>query len=472
MRVCLILEGSYPYVHGGVSTWMHNFILQSPGIEFVLWTIGANARDRGRYVYELPPNVVEVHELFLDDALRAGQEGSGRRVRLSELERKAVGDLVSCSSPDWRVLRDLVLRDPAHPVDVLLSEGFVDVLEDLCRQSYPHVPFVQAFYNVRSMALPVLYLLAQEVPQADLYHPISTGYAGLLATVAKLSTGKPVILTEHGIYSREREEEIIRAEWVVPYFKRQWIRFFYMLSSACYGSADAITSLFTRARETQIELGADAARCSVISNGIDCKRFSGVPKKEPGGQIDIGAPIRIAPIKDVKTMIQAFHELARRRDNVRLYILGSVDDEEYAQECHALVDELHEENIVFTGQVNMVEYMAKFDFTILTSISEGQPLSVLESLCAGRPAVTTDVGCCRELLEGGPGDDLGLAGLVAAPMDRQGLADAMQRLCDDADLRERMGEVGQRRVEAHYRQETMMRAYHDLYGRVLGGGAV
>lgn len=83
--------------------------------------------------------------------------------------------------------------------------------------------------------------------------------------------------------------------------------------------------------------------------------------------------------------------------------MGGVDDEEYAEECYALVDQLKIKNIIFTGRVDIVKYMEKLDFTILTSISEGQPLSVLESFAARRPCVTTDVGCCRELLEGSRG---------------------------------------------------------------------
>ena len=70
MRICLVLEGSYPYVHGGVSTWMHAYIQAMPQQEFALWVIGAKAQDRGKFVYELPPNVKEVEEVFLDDALR------------------------------------------------------------------------------------------------------------------------------------------------------------------------------------------------------------------------------------------------------------------------------------------------------------------------------------------------------------------------------------------------------------------
>ena len=54
MRICLILEGCYPYVHGGVSTWMHQYIKEMKEHEFVLWVIGAHAEDKGKFVYELP----------------------------------------------------------------------------------------------------------------------------------------------------------------------------------------------------------------------------------------------------------------------------------------------------------------------------------------------------------------------------------------------------------------------------------
>lgn len=83
MRICLVLEGCYPYVHGGVSTWMHSYIEAMKEHEFVLWVIGAKAEDRGKFVYDLPDNVVEVHEVFLDDALRL----SGERAQVSFTRR-------------------------------------------------------------------------------------------------------------------------------------------------------------------------------------------------------------------------------------------------------------------------------------------------------------------------------------------------------------------------------------------------
>lgn len=50
----MILEGCYPYVRGGVSSWMHEYIQGMPEHEFVLWVIGAKAEDRGKFKYELP----------------------------------------------------------------------------------------------------------------------------------------------------------------------------------------------------------------------------------------------------------------------------------------------------------------------------------------------------------------------------------------------------------------------------------
>ena len=461
MRICLVLEGSYPYVHGGVSTWMHAYITAMPEHEFVLWVIGAKAEDRGKFVYTLPSNVTEVHEVFLDDALRL--HGEQRYVSFTAEERTALRELVRLGHPDWDVLFRLFQEKKVHPLSFLQSRDFMDLFSEICLEDYPYVAYSDAFHTIRSMLLPVLYLLSTEVPEAQLYHAISTGYGGLLASLGGSRNHAPVLLTEHGIYTREREEEIIRASWVVPSFKNRWIRFFYLLSEEIYRRAFRVSSLFYNARRTQIEMGCSAQKCIVIPNGVQYERFCSIPLKEEDGWVDIGAVVRLAPIKDVKTMIYAFFELSCRCKNVRLHIMGGVDDEEYAQECYALADQLKLDNLLFTGRVDVVQYMQKLDFTILTSISEGQPLSVLESLAARRPCVTTEVGCCRELLEGAPGDALGVAGYCVPPMFRQGLADAMERMCASRARREEMGLIGQKRVAQYYRHEQMLHNYRAMY---------
>lgn len=466
MRICLVLEGCYPFINGGVSTWMHQYINEMPEHEFVLWVIGAKAEDRDKFVYNLPSNVLEVEQVFLDDALRVKDSGIFSH-HFNDAEKEALRRLVSSDKPNWDLLFEMYQVRKINPMSYLKSESFLETLTETCRKEFPFTAFSDTFHSVRSRLLPVLYLMGSRIPQADCYHAICTGYGGLLASMAAYITKKPMLLTEHGIYTREREEEIIRAKWVARAFKPHWIDFFYMLSDLTYERAFRVTSLFTRAMHTQIDMGCDASKCRVIENGISYERLCDIPLKEDDGMVDIGAVVRLAPIKDIKTMIYAFFELCARRDNVRLHIMGGVDDQEYADECYALVKQLGlDDKIIFTGRVNIIEYFEKLDFTLLTSISEGQPLSVLESFAARRPAVTTDVGCCSELLNGKPGDTLGKAGYFAPPMQRSKLADAMEPLCESRELRLKMGEIGQKRVYENFRYIIMLTKYRDLYKEV------
>lgn len=465
MRVCMILEGSYPYVFGGVSSWTHQYIQAMPDVEFVLWCIGAKSKDKGKYKFTLPENVVEVHEFFLDDALSIKMESAAKKnMRLTEAQEAAMISLFQCKQTDWDVLFELFQEQKANPVSLLMSHTFLDMLINISKNEYPYISFVDYFYTVRSMMLPELYLLTQEVPKADIYHATATGYSGLLGSLGKWKYGKPFILTEHGIYTREREEELLRATWVMPYFRQQWIDLFYIFSDCAYWYADRVTALFERANHIQAELGCDVEKLSVIGNGIHYERFCNIPIKKKDSYVDIGAVVRIAKIKDIKTMIYAFAEVKAEVPEARLHIMGDVDDKEYFEECKLLIRQLGIEDIIFTGVVNVIEYIEKIDFTILTSISEGQPLSVLESFAAGRPCVTTDVGCCKELLENR--DGLGEAGICVPPMHKERLAQAMILLCRDENMRYQMGEAGKKRAGTHFTHEISMAKYRKLYMEV------
>lgn len=458
----MILEGCYPYVRGGVSSWMHGYISAMPQHEFVLWVIGAESKDKGKYKYELPPNVVEIHEVFLDDALNIPVMKK-TAVDFTPEEVLAHERLIACDNPDWGVIFKKYSIQKTNVHSFLMSEEFLEILLKMCKRDYPFVSFAELFHTVRSMLLPALYLISQDIPEADIYHSTSTGYGGLLGSLASTIEKKPYFLTEHGIYTREREEEILRASWVPVYFKKLWISQFYSLSQAAYGHAVKVNALFKRACDIQHEIGCNSEKQSYIFNGIDTGRFMNVPKKTPDGYIDIGAIVRFHPIKDIKTMIYSFFELKLRVPNARLHILGDTDDDEYYDECVELIDQLQVKDIILVGNTNVVEYLEKIDFTILTSISEGQPLSVLESLAAGRPCVTTDVGCCRELLEGDGIDNFGRAGFTASPMQSQAIANACEFLCRHPDELAEMGEIGKKRILNSFKHETMIKNYLDFY---------
>lgn len=463
MRICFICEGSYPFVAGGVSSWLHELVMNMPQHEVIIWAIGAQEKQRGRYAYTMPANIVAIQDVYLDAVMNEPMKQRHRSNRLTEGQQAALREMLSCGTPDWSVIFSMFFNNRQKSLEFLLSRDFLKLLEEICAKDYPYAGFTDYFWTIRSMFLPLLYLLGGQLPEADLYHSVSAGYAGVLGAMAAAHYKKPYVLTEHGIYTREREEEILRTDWVPPQFMDLWINMFYMFSHCAYDAADCVTALFHRASLIQQEIGCPPGKCSVISNGIHSERFLNIRQKEEDGWVDICAVVRIVPIKDIKTMLYAFSSLSAQRERVRLHILGPrEEDDTYYQECLQLTHDLELDRVLFPGRVDVKAYLEKIDFTILTSISEGQPLAVLESMAAGKAVVTTDVGSCRELLEG-VDDAYGKAGLCVPVMHQSALTEAMLTLCDDAGLRKQMGANGQKRVTALYGYDKMLGKYLRIY---------
>ena len=462
MKICFVLEGSYPYVRGGVSTWVDGFIRSMPDHEFVLWTITDVEDKKGKFVYELPENVVDVHENCLGSSFNL-RVNRNPNIKFSPKERDALEKMIRCTDPDWGVIMESFHLKALKSVEFFLSEEFLSILKEYARVELPFAGFKDLFWTARSMFLPLLYLIGQPMPEADLYHSPSTGYAGLLAGLGSMKYNKPFVLTEHGIYTREREEEILRSDWVIPYLKEFWISMFFMFSRFAYQRAHRVTSLYQRASLIQQDLGCPPEKCDVIGNGLLNERFSSISTKPSNDWIDIAAIVRFAPIKDLKTLIYTFSRLKQEKSNVRLHILGGVDDEEYYQECLDLIEYLKVEDILTPGTVDVKAYLEKIDFTILTSISEGQPFAILEALAAGRPVIATDVGGCRQLIEGEDGDEFGHAGICVPPMHQSELLLSLVELCNNSELRNKMGKAGKRRIKQYYDMEKMIRSYRLVY---------
>ena len=135
----------------------------------------------------------------------------------------------------------------------------------------------------------------------------------------------------------------------------------------------------------------------------------------------------------------------------------------YYEECLELLEELGTQDVSFLGQVDVKVHLPEIDLLLLSSISEGQPLAMLEGMAAGIPFVATNVGNCRELLEGAPGDLLGMAGRIVPVMDSAAMAKAVIDCITNPKLLRQMGETGRMRVAQHYNKETVLRHYWQLY---------
>lgn len=464
MRVCIVAEGCYPFVVGGVSSWIHSMIRLFPKTEFVILAIAANRSLRGKYAYELPENVSEVYELYLQDV--DWSKKNRRRHRLNKEQYRALRSLILDQDVQWNILFDLFQKNDISLNDLLMGEDFLLAVTDCYNLKYSQLVFSDFLWTMRSIYLPLFITLQMELPKADLYHCVATGYAGVLGSMAKHIYGSRLLVSEHGIYTREREEELIKAKWVNGIYKNIWIDQFRKMSKLAYQESSLVTSLFEQARQLQIELGCPPEKTAVTPNGIRVENLQNIAGKQPEDEvkINIGAVLRVTPIKDVKTMIQAFAFAKAKEPRLKLWIMGPWDeDEEYAKECFELSETLGlSEDIEFTGRINIKDYLGRMDMTILTSVSEGQPLTILESYAAHKPVIATDVGNCHGLIYG-ESDDFGPAGMITHIMNVEEIAKAMVEMAQKKEMRLAMGENGYRRVMAKYRVEYMQKTYWEIY---------
>ncbi len=477
MRICIIVEGSYPYITGGVSSWVNSLIRNMPENEFVIYAIAPEQKFKGDFKYEIPDNVVEIVEVFLDswlfeDIIRQ------KKIKFTPKEQNVLMQLIIGEKFDWEYLFNIIENKKVINVqDFLLSRDFFDIVHKSYTDSFSQSPFTEFFWTMRSMLLPLFHIMKHDIPYADIYHSPSTGYAGIVGTLAKRRYKKPLLITEHGIYTREREIEIVKATWMQSYYKSMWIEFFYNLSRCAYDYADEVLTLFEKNKEVEVSLGCDREKISIIPNGVDYDGFSNLSDVGPIFDDDIpnepdmytvSAIVRVVPIKDIKTMLLAFDRVQRVVPNTRFFIMGSTDeDEEYYGQCIQAMNDLKIKNLRFTGKVNVKEYIPASDLFVLSSISEGQPLSVLETMASGKPNVVTDVGSCSELLFG-RNDGLGKCGCIVPVMDYVMLSKCIIDLLKNEPLRHEMGRIAMERVNKFYRRETMISSYQEVYDRVYG----
>jgi polysaccharide biosynthesis protein PelF len=334
----------------------------------------------------------------------------------------------------------------------------------------PYSSFLDFFWAWRALLGGLFATLEFPLPRARVYHTISTGYAGLLAARAGLETGRPALLTEHGIYTNERRIELLMADWVADTVDKGHALDDPRLDLRC---SDVVT-LYEDNQRAQRILGAPEQRLSVIANGIDVAKFGRVPLVSDTERPTMCLIGRVVPIKDVKSFITAASILKARIPDLRALILGPTDeDKEYNAECVALVETLGCGDCVeFTGTVNILDYMPKVHVAVLTSLSESQPLVILEAGAAGIPFVATNVGSCREIIEGRADErpPLGPGGIVTDLVSPAQIADAVGELLLDKAKRRAYGEALRARVRQTYTSQQAVDAYQVLYRRLINAG--
>ncbi|MFH1416559.1 MAG: GT4 family glycosyltransferase PelF [Elusimicrobiota bacterium] len=484
--ICFLLEGTYPYVSGGVSSWVADIITSMPDLEFSIVYLGAHRDSFKSRKYAVPSNVTGILEYYIFDYSFHNKGGS----RIIGKNRRLLADflagLIEGETAQFEEVLEILGDKRITLFDLTYSKESWEIMMEVYRKKARDISFIDFFWSWRFIYLPMFSLMKIDLPLSGVYHSVSTGYAGLLGSIAKIKTGCPYILTEHGIYTRERKIEILHAEWIKSslaeditvtskedFFKQWWVKLFSFFSITAYNYADSIYSIYEGNSRIQISEGAPAEKVSVIPNGIEQDRFGSFTAKRKKGRFRIGFIGRIVKIKDVKTFIRACDIACRRIPEAEAWMLGPYDEEkQYYEECKKMIkDRGLEEKILFKGKVDINEYIKELDVVVLTSISEGQPFVILEANLCGIPVIATDAGACRELLEGRGGEDrsFGQSGIITPQNAPESTAQAMVRLYKESDTYRNMSSAGIKRVKKYYNKDEMTGRYRSVYidGKVI-----
>jgi glycosyltransferase involved in cell wall biosynthesis len=149
-------------------------------------------------------------------------------------------------------------------------------------------------------------------------------------------------------------------------------------------------------------------------------------------------------------------EVVKQVPNVRLVLVG---DGPQRPTIEALTRELNLGDVVrFVGARKDVDRLLHGgDLFLLTSVSEGIPLTVIEAMASGLAVVATDVGGMREVVSDG------VTGLLAPAKDAAGLTEHIVRLASDTTLRRAMGDAGRERAKLHFDEPRMATEYSQIY---------
>jgi len=242
---------------------------------------------------------------------------------------------------------------------------------------------------------------------------------------------------------------------------RYWLHSKLINSTICSG----LIAVSTHIRNQAVEEGINPDRITTIFNGIDfstlVSRQGTNLKKDILGQqrgpliLNIG---RLVVEKDQKTLVRSAEIVLKKNPEAVFIIVG----EGYLkEELVSLISSLDLQKSVrmFGYRADIPDLLGAADLFVLSSISEGMPISLLQAMGAGIPIISTQIGGVADIISNGEN------GILVPPGDPQSLAEAILRLTDDAVLTKKLAKNGCRKVHTFFSLERMGQEYLKLLMR-------
>mgnify|MGYP000542491020 CR=1 FL=1 len=481
-KVLMVLEGTYPYNGGGVSTWAHMLCHKVQHVDFSLYAITANYETE--YQYELSTNVKNVIQVPLWAPYEPYDYINYGKSYYKVINRKERTKNKIISKHFIPLFKDLVYNFYNEETDLqALNETIYNMWLFFQKYDYKQTMKSKLVWNtfckimnddfvdekhstfIHDLTVGMRWIyrflipISIDVPKTDVVHITLSGFPIIPALVAKYKYNARIITSEHGVFIRERLLAINSSDYSF-FLKKLLIKFSESITKLAYYKSDKILSVNKFNMKWERMYGAQEHKIDVIYNGIDHLLFQ--PKEKPEQLKNIPtvvAAARIFDLKDIFTMIRTCDVVRHKIPNVKFLVYG--DDTavpEYTAECKALISELNlESNFILAGYHNKPhELFSEGDVSILTSTSEGFPYTVLESMSCGVPVVATDVGGVSEALNES-------CGFICKPKDYEALAKSVITLLLNDELRYEKGVNARQRVIDYFTINTFITKYEQEY---------
>jgi glycosyltransferase involved in cell wall biosynthesis len=170
----------------------------------------------------------------------------------------------------------------------------------------------------------------------------------------------------------------------------------------------------------------------------------------------VGSIGRLNVVKDYGTLIGAFKEILKTHPTANLVIAGDGPEREKLQELTASLG-ITEKVFLLGERSDVGELLEQFDLFVLTSLTEGFSVALVEAAWSGLPIVATDVGGNSEIIQDG------ITGYLTKPKNVYDIQTKIKKLLDDEQLRNQFGLVARKRAEANWTLELMLKRYQSVY---------
>jgi glycosyltransferase involved in cell wall biosynthesis len=482
--VCIIIEGAFPHAQLDAVHAAHALIAQQPHLMFhVVSLVSPASTPEANMVApseeNLPENVVGVSVIQLHDLPKVRRP---KPLDMQPFHAPLSHLLTGTATPyDMQLLQHALQHTHTQPSaeQLLASKEAFALIRTMYHEGFEDSSFLDYVTSWRTLVGGVLSIMVAKLPEAKVYHALQSGYAGLLAARAKMDTDRAMLLSEDATAVMAQQIALASQPWLEDVFTRalsidtqrqslrdMWLNFYENLSRIAYQSADYIVSVHEGIEHTPLMKDVDAQKVRVIPYGVDVERFASIQPKAHE-QLTIAWIGRVVPTKDVKNYLRACALLREHLPDIRALVIGATDeDARYYAECLETVAYLGLESTVeFTGHVVVDDYLGEVDVLVLSSLYEVQPMVILEAGAAGIPCVVTDVGACRELIEGKTDEApaLGKGGEVVAILQPAALAQGVLALLSDRYHYADCSAVMRQRVAQYYSKQQHVQAYKTLY---------